>query len=214
MTRDFSDGDVLRFWASIRRTHFCWLWIGGYRGASPIFFSHNPSREHAARRTCAELTGWTVGKRRLTNTCGNWQCVNPAHSTWKGKGAVQTVEPPVQAEYNDPQRNSFSLSLDGDNFLAALAPLRHGKPVHLVMDDPKFAAMKKYVGTKAKKLVFLVPGSMIGIDPSGVLVSILESGSCVVWPKRPPKVANLVLAGMPAKLANVLMQKLHRIFQE
>lgn len=209
--------EITRFWRKVdkRGPEECWLWLGptrvvGATVACTFYFGPANSRQGVvARRMAILLEGGDIGSAQVENTCGNPCCVNPRHQQFKKKALV---EYPLTPSYNREQRNSFPLSTETDAFLGALAPLRFGKTVVLTMDDPRFKAIKNYRGTKGTKLIVLVPGS--AMEMAGVvLVSVLGAGSCMVRLKS-TKVADLVLAGMPARLADVLMQKLHRIFQE
>ena len=130
---------------------------------------------------------------------------------WQGR-----VADSLPNEYNDQQRSQSSLGPTHHPFLTALFPLREGKSVVLTMENPKLAARKNYRGSKGRIIVVLTPGSALGakygLSNREILVSILGSGSCMV--RVGQKSANLILAGMPAKLANGLMDALHQIFQE
>lgn len=120
----------------------------------------------------------------------------------------------IAPEYNGPQRNEFSLAPEADWFLHALEPLVRGKSVHLSFDDPRFSQMKNYRGKKQKRLAILVPGPMAGLKDEIILVSVVGSGCCLIRPKiEGHRIADLVLAGMPAKLATTLMNKLHLLFR-
>lgn len=122
--------------------------------------------------------------------------------------------------YNDTGRNKFfPPSTKVDWFASALYPLRQGKTVRLLMDDPRTVALKKSKKGKQERVIVLVPGQLIGTDSSIVLVSVLGKGSTAVHPRlygreKGKQVADLVLAGMPAKLATTLMNELHTIYQE
>lgn len=105
-------------------------------------------------------------------------------------------------------------STEVDWLLNKIEPLKRGYAVTLSMDDGKYSRLAKYRGTKKNQLVALAPGELYGFASRSVLVSIVGNGCCVVHPTRERKVADLVLAGMPAKLANLLMEKLHRLYQE
>lgn len=207
---------IEKFWSYVDRRgpDECWLWSGvtaglAHRRVGKFWVGPAKARKgYVAHRLAAQLLGIEVGPEHLKPTCGNELCCNPRHQAYKRTGVA--LQPPVG--YNRERRSKSSLSTDTDAFLGALAPLRFGKTVVLTMEDPRFKAIKNYRGTKGTKLVVLVPGSAMDMKDV-VLVSVLGAGSCMVRLKS-TKVADLVLAGMPAKLADVLMQKLHRIFQE
>lgn len=105
-------------------------------------------------------------------------------------------------------------SNDVDWLLNRLEPLRRGYAVVLSMQDDRYARMVKYRGKKQNQLVTLTPGSLYGFAPDSVQVAIIGSGAAIVFPARSEKVADLILAGMPARLAKLLMEKLHRLYQE
>lgn len=109
--------------------------------------------------------------------------------------------------------NKFS-SLGDPDFLAnKLEPLTRGYAVSMSMQDPKFEKLKQYKGKKKNQLVCLAPGPMYALPTDTVLVSIVGNGSCIVRPFESKDVAKLVLAGMPVKLANALMSKLHYLYK-
>lgn len=209
--------EITRFWRKVSKLgpDDCWQWLGptrvvGERISCTFYFGPANHRQGiVARRLAILLEGGDIGSAQIINTCGNEHCVNPRHHQFKRK---ELIEYPLTPGYNREQRNEFPLSTESDAFLGALAPLRFGKTVVLTMEDPRFKAIKNYRGTKGTKLVVLVPGSAMEMK-GVVLVSVLGAGSCMVR-LNSTQVADLVLAGMPARLASVLMQKLHRIFQE
>ena len=104
------------------------------------------------------------------------------------------------------------------NVMALGAPrsslLRCGVTVHMAMDYPRFAANAKYKGKGRAKLVMLAPGALVGISDVYVLVAIIGGGACLVKHREPQNVANLVLAGMPAKLAKELMNQIHQVMKD
>lgn len=122
--------------------------------------------------------------------------------------------------YTPTRENEFfPLSTDVNWFLAALYPLKSGQAVFLHMDDPRPGRAKNYRGGKGKKLVVLVPGQAMGARADVVLVSVVGSGSCVIRPEFAQsetgrQKADLVLAGMPVKLATILMNELHQLYKE
>lgn len=210
----FHKNDRDRFWSrvDVRGMDECWPWIG--RAVSGVgVFDYGEGEEHhriAAHRAAAVIAGgMKIEGVRLRQRCGNRLCCNPSHLDCPS----QTIAPPGGDTYNHSERNQFSLGPMGEPFHTALMPLLSGKPVVLTMDDPRFARKKNYLGSKDKRLVILTPGQMLGFGRHHLLVSIVGSGSCIVRLGH-PKSADLVLAGMPAKLANVLMDKIHQVFKE
>lgn len=135
------------------------------------------------------------------------------HCYYRYRERVRSLAPRVETDYNGPARSKSSLSADVDWFLQALYPLRLKKPVLLWMDDPRLKRLKNR-STATKRLVILTPGEASGLPERSVLVSVVGSGSCIVDVDARPLVANLVLAGMPAKLAEVLMNQLRHVFKE
>lgn len=105
-------------------------------------------------------------------------------------------------------------SEDVDWLLGKLEPLKRGYPVVLSMQDAKYQNRKNYRGKRADQIVALAPGELYGMTPRSILVSVIGNGACVVHPATSEKIADLVLAGMPARLANVLMGKLHQLLKE
>ena len=114
--------------------------------------------------------------------------------------------------YNPARRNKFPLDKDIDPFLQALNPLRLGKAALLWMDDP-LPQKKTVQDTPKKTLVIIVPGQTIQLPKSSVLVSLVGKGSCVMRLGEPKKVAGLVLAGMPLRLARELSTRINRVLQ-
>ncbi len=107
-------------------------------------------------------------------------------------------------------------SAEVDYLLNRLEPLARGYPVALAMLGRK-NPVTKFRRPTNDRLIALAPGSMYGFRNGTILVSILGSGSCIVSPEKPKEkrsIADLVLAGMPASAATILMEKLHRLFQE
>jgi len=117
------------------------------------------------------------------------------------------------ASYTTEQRSTDSLDANVDWFYQALSPLRRGQPVFLTMDGRRVVPRKGPVA-EAKRMVILTPGALLGVNPKAVLVAVLGLGSCVVRADQPAKVANLVLAGLPASLANLLMNTVHHVLKE
>jgi hypothetical protein len=118
-------------------------------------------------------------------------------------------------DYNSGQRSESSLVEEPDWFVSTLYPLHRNVAVHLSLEDPRFGKIKHYRGKRKNQLVVLVPGVLVGLRQEYLLVAIVGSGSCLIRPHIPGhSIADLVLAGMPAKLATTLMNKLHLIFTQ
>lgn len=127
--------------------------------------------------------------------------------------AGETLADKPDTHYNDQQRNKFSLDANVDHLLRAVRPLRFGKVVQLWLILPPVAG-RKTTKVQQDKLVIISPGQTIGFPKGVILVSIIGQGSSLIRPLLGEGVANLVLAGMPAKLAKFLMDAIHRVLKE
>lgn len=131
-----------------------------------------------------------------------------------------TIEEGDGTQYNEQRRNKFSLDPDIDWLYQAVHPISRGKTVKLWMELPALrqasASVKKPRSSNLvnKKLVVLVPGYATGLPRDTLLVSVIGSGSTLLSPSRKDGIANLVLAGMPARLAKELMNVVRRILKE
>lgn len=102
-----------------------------------------------------------------------------------------------------------------DPFAQALRPLAKNQAVRLWMDIPQHPARKATRRDTGRRLVIIAPGALLGLSPQSLMVSVVGSGSCIVWAtrsRRSTDIANLTLAGMPAKLARELMNQIHHVF--
>lgn len=124
-----------------------------------------------------------------------------------------TIASPSGITYNDTQRNKSSLDADIDWLLQKLHPVRTGKVVHLWMDLPSKTG-RKTTKSERRQLVVLSPGTTIGFPREVVLVSVIGKGSSLIRPLLADGIADLVLAGMPARLAKLLMSTLKRVIKE
>jgi hypothetical protein len=100
-----------------------------------------------------------------------------------------------------------------DSFGAKLEPLTRGYAVSMTMQDPRHMRNPKYRGKKQNQFIGLAPGPLYGLPTGSILVSIVGSGSCVIRPFESNELAKLVLAGMPAGLAKVLVTKLKTLYE-
>lgn len=216
MTHDFSSQDIARnyrrFWktVAVRGEDECW----------PVHEGHETFRATAGRSylTISAQTAclWLAGKGALHDgvlcTCGNPRCCNPRHleaePLQEGEVVLGTEE-----GYTPEAKSKTLPGEELDAFARALIPLTEGKIVLMSMDAPRLQVVKR-IRKQTARLVVLTPGPAMGAKRNVVLVSIVGSGSALVRIEKPAKVANLVLAGMPAKLANALMDTIHRVFQE
>ena len=139
---------------------------------------------------------------------GQVEGISVGHMRYYRKRAIadSSIATPVTPTYNGTARSESSPE-KADNFLRVLAPLNTGKSVALWMDHPR--AVRKNAENR-RQLVVLIPGPVAGLPKGTVLVCVVGSGSCIVKADAPTKVADLVLAGIPAKLATSLMDSVHR----
>lgn len=136
------------------------------------------------------------------------------------RGTCYRRSPPVEGlakprvpTYNGNRCGESALDANVDLLAQAIYPLRFGKPVLLWMDDPRMAGMKNFRGAK-RKLIVISPGPITGLPAGLILISIVGSGSCVIRTDEFDKIANLVLAGVPAKLANALVAAIRKVLKE
>lgn len=113
--------------------------------------------------------------------------------------------------YNQSGRNKFSLDPNVDLFVQALAPLRSGRTVSMWMDVPQKASTLKRRNAPKRTLVVLTPGQSFGLPREALLVSLVGKGSALLDLTRQRSVADLVLAGMSAKLAKELFSRVARL---
>lgn len=99
-----------------------------------------------------------------------------------------------------------------DPLFQKLLPLRRNQPVHLAM-NVKRKAIRKGQDTTARSLVLMQTGVTLGLRPELILISIVGSGSVLIDPFDASAVSKLVLSGMPASLARILMTQLHRVLR-
>lgn len=95
-----------------------------------------------------------------------------------------------------------------------LAPLMKGKSVVLTMEVPRKKGPLRKPREAPKIHVVIVHWSAIGSPPYTFLVSVLGRGSTLVNLASRASVAGLVLAGIPFRSANALMDEFHRIYLE
>lgn len=99
------------------------------------------------------------------------------------------------------------VSTDVDWIGRALDPLREGKPVCIRM------LTEHARGKRKDPLITIVPGESFGFRMKSVVVSVINNGSCIVEIDC-NSTANLVLAGIPAKLAKFLLTALQSKLRE
>lgn len=105
------------------------------------------------------------------------------------------------------KNHHYEISDEIDWMAQRLAPLLQGYCVTLLLEQPKVR------GTKKNQLITIVPGIQFGFRDSFVVVSIIGSGSAIIDCKL-KKISSLCLAGLPAKLASVLADKLFTIYKD
>jgi hypothetical protein len=112
------------------------------------------------------------------------------------------------------------LSTDVEHLAARLQPLFKGTPVVLQ------AHIATVFGRSKNPIITFTPGSLYGWPKERILVSVISMGSCIIhleskreMRKREkqglpfkPRIADLVRAGIPAKLATALMQTLQHLY--
>lgn len=201
----------------------CWGWRGptNLSGYAQVFVGGNNTRKAftASHITCALLGYIPESHERVRASCGNKTCTNPNHFKHIDidSGATLHTHTALRPGYNDRKKSETFLKV-ADELGSPLAPLLIGKTVILQMEQiaptqgRKFSATPKVV----TRTVLLVPGVSMGIDRNLFLVALIGKGSQMIAPRmrdRKSDLANLVLAGFPAKLANVLMDEFHRILE-
>lgn len=124
---------------------------------------------------------------------------------------LELIDLPSASAYNDSQRSKSSLDADVDYLYQSIHQLANGKSVLIWMDMPA-KPRKQTSRVVNRKLVCLVPGTAFNEPRDILLVAIIGAGSCLIRPQGKQSIANLVLAGMPAKLAQALMNAVRRIF--
>lgn len=101
------------------------------------------------------------------------------------------------------------LSTDVDWFGGKLWPLTQGQAVAfaIITADPKARGKRK------NPIVTITPGEPLGFGERTFVVSVINNGSCIIEIDC-KSTAGLVLAGIPAKLAKLLLDKLRSTFRE
>lgn len=123
----------------------------------------------------------------------------------------QPVAPSPAPTYNVGGRNEFSLDPNVDPFVQVLAPLLVGRTVKLWMDIPQKPSNLKRAKSSKRTLVVLTPGQSFGLPREALLVSLVGKGCALLDLSRQRSVADLVLAGMSAKLAKELFNRVARL---
>lgn len=127
-----------------------------------------------------------------------------------GQGAVES-RPDLQ--YNGPTK-SQSFRIVARREYSVLDPLLSGKSVTLNMQlHPPVRAGKKRLSDGKPIAVVIVPGPVFGTTQDRYLVAVVGRGSAVITPRKNSGVANLVLAGIPQRLAHALMDEFRRVLK-
>lgn len=88
-----------------------------------------------------------------------------------------------------------------------LEPLRCGQSVAFMMYTTKATGKRK------NPLIVITPGTQLNFSRKAVVVSVINNGSCIVEIGC-RSTTGLILAGIPAKLAKVLVDRLQLTFRE
>jgi hypothetical protein len=109
------------------------------------------------------------------------------------------------------RRVAQSFSSTPDLLVKHLAPLKMGKPVRLAIDQTKQSGKKT---RETKLLMLLAPGALYQMQPDLIIVSVIDKGSCIIDPKAGKGIGSLGKAGVPVRLAIVLLDKLKELYGE
>lgn len=99
------------------------------------------------------------------------------------------------------------ISTDVDWLLGRLQLLKQGIPVALQINR------ERATGKRKNPVMVITPTQYFGGPPNSFVVSVLENGSTIVIAGT-KRTGNLVMAGVPAKLAAALMSALHKLYEE
>lgn len=109
------------------------------------------------------------------------------------------------------RRMTKSRSSTPDRLLKHLAPLKTGKTVSLAIDQEKRSGEQI---RKVKLLMLLAPGALYQMHANLIVVSVIKKGSCVIDPKAGKGFGDMCKAGVPVRLAIVLLDKLRELYGE
>lgn len=112
------------------------------------------------------------------------------------------------------ESKSFRAKRKEQRTASLLDPLRKSKIVTLTMESIPKIRIKTAAAGFEKRTVILTPGDLFGLPKESILVSVVGKGCTVFDPLRAANVSKLVLAGIPAMLANVLADEMRRALKE
>ena len=114
----------------------------------------------------------------------------------------------VEVYSRDSKSKSFRLSLRRHY---TLEPLLKNQSVTLLIDAPRATRPGKIRRAPDRPIpVVIVPGLLFGASPGKFLVAVVGRGSTVVSLTCRREVANLVLSGIPSRLAHALIDEFRR----
>lgn len=96
-----------------------------------------------------------------------------------------------------------------DYFLAYLQPLLQGMSVKLVLEQER---MHGQASRLVQKGLLIAPGNVYGLNARALVISLLGSGSCVIFPDSQTSRGELVKAGLPSRLAIALIDSLKKLY--
>ncbi len=92
-----------------------------------------------------------------------------------------------------------------------LAPVKRGQVVRLAVEAVRLHGRKQRA---EQTLLIISPGEKLGLVPEAVVVMLVGKGCRVVFPRTGKGAGELARAGIPAKLAKALIEKLTEIYGE
>jgi hypothetical protein len=99
------------------------------------------------------------------------------------------------------------ISTEVDWLGAKLRPLCDGQAVIFSLISARGTGKRK------NPIITIMPGQNVGLPATSVVVSVIDNGSCIVEIDCNSK-TRMVMAGIPAKLAEVLLNKLRSTLRE
>lgn len=164
------------------------------------------AKPRPSARQCGKLIKWLVEFGFVEEVKAGLHTKYRRSPEWPG------IDSNSEVPYTTTGRSESSVIPDNP-FVRALRKLKDDQCVTLWMPKPKNTLFKKSQ-EDSRTLVTITPGPLLGLPKYVVMISIIGSGCRLVRLDKANQVANLVLAGMPAKLANALMEAFHQAFKE